>query len=125
MKELADVQEAGVFFADDQYFELSDKCGNGYIKRAIVFRFGKSSYTGQWKNMLPHGRGTLIVEENNRSSTKENKLESIKRYDGMWKNGAICGKGRIICIRPNQQPRESCLIEGGFDEFAQSTTGSR
>ena len=123
MDELKDVQDAGIVFADAQHFVPSDKCENIYAKCISLWECGKSSYTGQWKDMMPHGRGTLIVEEKDKTSKK---VEQIKRYDGMWKNGVVCGEGRLIYVwLDNDYRTYSFLEEGEFDANGHSATGSR
>lgn len=112
MDELNDVQEDGVVYADDQQYEVDEnKCDNGYVTCPSSYDC-TSRYTGQWKNRMPHGRGTIIVEWKDKNSKA---LVTILRYDGMWKNGVPCGRGRTICIHvPDRKSNQ--LIEGEFDE---------
>ena len=125
MDELKDVQEDGVVFADYQQYVVDGKCDHEYVKCASDRNSSSdyTRYTGQWKSLMPNGRGTIIVEQRNKD---DGKLREVKRYDGMWKNGVICGKGRLIYIDHDNGCRSNCfLIEGEFDEKGHSRTGSR
>ena len=124
MDELNDVQEDGIVFADNQQYEVDGKkCDNAFVKCNSYYDC-TSRYTGQWKNMMPHGRGTIILELRYKDVYRG--LAFLERYDGMWRNGVICGKGRLIYISFDiaSVPGYYLLIEGEFDEKGHSRIGS-
>ena len=119
MDKLNDVHEDRVAFADDQrYFVDKTQCDNDYVLCRSYYD-NTSRYTGQWKNMMPHGRGTIIMEI---YDSKNGGLEHIYRYDGMWKKGVPCGRGRVICIYFRNRNWNQ-LIEGEFGEKGKLAAG--
>lgn len=112
MDELTDVHEAGIVFAVEECYYPPQ---NEYLNcKSSYYVAGSPSYTGQWKNKMPNGRGTLILRPDS---------QRITRYDGIWKNGVPCGKGRIIYTYPNSRS-SSYIIEGEFDAKGNPATGS-
>lgn len=122
--ELKEVQEAGVVNADEQPYNAAVKCKEYELGQATNTLNFESRYSGQWKNKMPNGKGSLIVDWKDK---KSGQLTHYTRYDGMWKNGKMCGRGRLLFTLADSKNRTDAWIrmyEGDFDEHGELAIGS-
>ncbi len=84
----------------------------GKLTAPVVYEDG-TTYIGEWKNGMPHGRGTMIWSHEEEQDELGWVIEE-ESYNGDFQNGKRHGKGRLYILRHNKNSNliEECSYDG-------------